>query len=124
MPIVLGLITQRIDKDSSAPPGASSPAERDLPCEFVTTANVKKKPNGDPVAEVAITEFKLDQVDDNPLQPINTVQVGAKGVRFEKTGTVVNEKKILFTIKTKYELKNPKAKYTGEVSVMIIAETV
>jgi hypothetical protein len=68
-------------------------------------------------AQVAIQTFKLDQVDNEHLKPIDLVQVGAKDVKI--TGT--NKNVVEYVIKTDYSLR-PAGNYTGEVIVLVIAD--
>jgi hypothetical protein len=68
-------------------------------------------------AEVAIQTFKLDQVDNQHLKPIDLVQVGAKNARI--TGT--KKDTVEYDIKTDYSLK-PAGRYTGSVIVLVIAD--
>jgi hypothetical protein len=86
----------------------------DIPCEATFATKVNKDAQGKFRVDVAIKEFKLDQVGDE--QPIDIVQVGARDVEI-KTGS--NDKTVKFFIRC--NLKNA-AKYTGEVSALVIAD--
>jgi hypothetical protein len=68
-------------------------------------------------AQVAIQTFKLDQVDNEHLKPIDLVQVGARNVKI--TGAKKNI--VEYVIKTDYSLR-PAGNYTGEVIVLVIAD--
>jgi hypothetical protein len=87
-----------------------------IPCEATFPTKVNKDAQGNFRVDVAIKEFKLDQV--SAEQPIDIVQVGARDVGI-KTGS--NDKTVQFVIRCNYQLKNA-AKYTGEVSALVIAD--
>jgi hypothetical protein len=87
-----------------------------IPCEATFPTKVKKDSQGNFIVDVAIKEFKLDQV--SAEQPVDIVQVGARDVAI-KTGS--NDKTVQFVIRCNYKLKNA-AKYTGEVSALVIAD--
>jgi hypothetical protein len=88
----------------------------DIPCEATFATKVNKDSQGNFRVDVAIKEFKLDQV--SAEQPIDIVQVGARGVGI-KAGS--NDRTVQFVIRCNYQLKNA-AKYTGEVSALVIAD--
>jgi len=87
-----------------------------IPCEATFPTKVNKDAQGHFRVDVVIKEFKLDQV--SAEQPIDIVQVGARDVGI-KTGS--NDKTVQFVIRCNYQLKNS-AKYTGEVSALVIAD--
>lgn len=87
-----------------------------IPCEATFLTKINKDAQGHFRVDVVIKEFKLDQV--SAEQPIDIVQVGARDVGI-KTGS--NDKTVQFVIRCNYQLKNS-AKYTGEVSALVIAD--
>jgi hypothetical protein len=87
-----------------------------IPCEATFATKVNKDSQGKFRVDVAIKEFKLDQV--SAEQPIDIVQVGARDVGI-KTGS--NDRTVQFVIRCNYQLKNA-AKYTGEVTALVIAD--
>jgi len=99
-------------------PGADK-SEREIELEHTFPKKVNKDSQGNPIVDVAIKEFKLDQRHPGDLLLIDTVQVGARSVGI-KPGS--NDKTVKFTIRCRYTLKNPAADYTGEVTALIIAD--